>query len=249
MNNDSLGAIVLAAGRGSRIKAKNINKVAMTLYGRPIISYGIDLLNKMNIKTIVAVIGFAKESVINALSQKVIFAEQTKRLGTAHAALCGLKKIPSDIKHVLIVNGDDSAFYAGELIQDLLKKHLASNAAITFLTVERDNPESFGRIIRDDNGKVIGIFEEKNATPVERQIKEINAGCYVCSTNFLKKYLHKVKKNSLSKEYYLTDLIEIGFKNGEKVVDMQAGKMAWWGINTKEELEEAQRYKKAHLLK
>ena len=247
MNNKNLGAIVLAAGKGSRIKAKNINKVAMTLDGKPIIRYGIELLNKMNIKTIVVVIGFAKESVVNVLNQKVILAEQTKRLGTAHAAQCGFRKIPNDIDNVLIVNGDDSAFYAGELIQDLIKKHLSSNATLTFLTVERDNPESFGRVVRDGNGKVIEITEEKNATSLERQIKEINAGCYVYTTDFLKKYLSKVKKNNISKEYYLTDLIEIALKHGEKVVDMQAGKMAWWGINTKEELEEAQRYKETHL--
>ena len=124
MNNSdrNLGAIVLAAGKGSRIKAKKINKVAMTLGGKPIIRHAIELLEKINIKTVVVVVGFAKASVINALGQEVIYAEQTKRLGTAHAAYCGFKKLPKGIKSVLIVNGDDSAFYAGKLIEDLITK-------------------------------------------------------------------------------------------------------------------------------
>ncbi len=244
MDNKNFGAIVLAAGKGSRMKAKNINKVAMSLAGKPIIKHAIELLEKMNIKTIVVVIGYAKASVIDALDQKVIFAEQSKRLGTGHAALCGLKKIPEGIKNVLIINGDDSAFYAGKMIQDLIEKHFSSNAALTFLTVEKDNPENFGRVVRDENGKLIAIFEEKNATSVQKRIKEINAGCYIYTIDFLKKYLPKVKKNSVSKEYYLTDLISIGLENNENVVNMQAGNMAWWGINTKEELEEAERYKK-----
>lgn len=244
--NKNLGAIVLAAGKGSRIKAKNINKVAMTLAGKPIIRHAIELLEKIHIKTIVVVVGFAKASVISALGQQVIFAEQTKRLGTAHAAYCGLKKLPNEIQNVLIINGDDSAFYAGTLIQGLVEKHFESNAALTFLTVEKDNPESFGRIVRDENGKIISIAEEKNATPIQKNIKEINAGCYIYTTKFLRKYLPKVKKNPVSREYYLTDLIEIGLKNNENIVDMQGGEIAWWGINTKEELEEAEQYKKAH---
>ncbi len=245
----NLGAIVLAAGKGSRIKAKNVNKVAMSLAGKPIIRHAIELLEKINIKTIVVVVGFAKTSVINALGQKVIYAEQTKRLGTAHAAFCGFKKLPEGIKNVLIINGDDSAFYAGKMIQDLIEKHFSSSAALTFLTVEKDNPKSFGRVERDENGKLIAIFEEKNATPAQKRIKEINAGCYIYTAAFLKRYLPKVKKNSISKEYYLTDLIALGIENNENVISMQAGEMAWWGINTKEELEEAELYKKTHLLK
>lgn len=245
----NLGAIVLAAGKGSRIKAKNINKVAMSLAGKPIIRHAIELLEKVNIKTIIVVVGFAKASVIRVLDGNVIFAEQTKRLGTAHAALCGFKKLPDGIKNVLIINGDDSAFYAGKMIQDLIEKHFSSNAALAFLTVEKDNPESFGRVIRDKNGKLIAIFEEKNATSEQKQIKEINSGCYICTTEFLKKYLPKVKKNNVSGEYYLTDLIALGMENNENVVSMQAGEIAWWGINTKEELEEAELYKKTHLLK
>lgn len=244
---NSLGAIVLAAGRGSRIKAKNINKVAMSLAGKPIIRHAIELLRKIKIKTVVVVVGYAKASVINALGQEVIFAEQTKRLGTAHAVRCGLKKLPGEIKNVLVINGDDSAFYAGKIIQDLIEKHFNSKAALTFLTVEKNNPESFGRVIRNENGKLVAIIEEKNATSAQRKIGEINAGCYIYKTSFLRKYLPKVKKNSVSKEYYLTDLIELGLRSGEKIVDMRAGEMAWWGINTKEELEEAERYKRSHL--
>lgn len=244
--HDDLGAIILAAGKGSRIKAKNINKVAMTLAGKPIISHAVKLVDDLGIKTLVVVIGFAKESVIKAIDKKVIFAEQKKRLGTAHAVACGFKKLPKEVKSVLILNGDDSAFYASDLVKQLIEKHYATNASLTFLTVERENPESFGRIVRDENGRLISIAEEKDATSFIKKIKEINAGCYICRVDFLAKYLPKVKKNPISGEYYVTDLIGIGLNYNENVVDLRAGEIAWWGINTTEELEEAEKYKTAH---
>lgn len=246
---NNIAAIILAAGKGSRMNAKKINKVVMTLAGKPIIAHAITLLNDLNIKTIIVVVGFAKESVMNALHGGVIFAEQKKRLGTAHAAYCGFKKLPKGIKHVLILNGDDSAFYADKLIDNLIKHHFSSQADLTFLTVEKNNPESFGRVVRDENGELITIMEEKNATEEIKKIKEINAGSYVCKVEFLAKYLPQVRKNAISKEYYLPDIIELGLRDHQKVLSLRAGEIAWWGINTTEELAEAQKYKETHNLR
>jgi bifunctional UDP-N-acetylglucosamine pyrophosphorylase/glucosamine-1-phosphate N-acetyltransferase len=237
---NTVGAIILAAGKGSRMKAKDVNKVAMPLADKPMIIHTIERLEKMNITNIVVVVGFAKESVMKVLGNKVIFAHQSKRLGTAHAVSCGLRKIPSGVDHLLVVNGDDSAFYTTEIIEGLIEKHFKSRAALTFLTIERQNPTGLGRIVRDGSGKLKAIVEEKDATDEERKITEINPGCYLFTTQFLTKYLPKVKKSPVSGEYYITSLIDIGIKNNEEIETQKAGNIVWRGVNTKEELQEAE---------
>jgi bifunctional UDP-N-acetylglucosamine pyrophosphorylase/glucosamine-1-phosphate N-acetyltransferase len=205
------------------------------------IAHTVNLLEKVGIKDIVVVVGFAKKSVISVLGNKVIFAEQKKRLGTGHAALCGLKKLPRRVDDVLIINGDDSAFYPQSLIKNLIKTHFLSNAAITFLTIDKDNPFSLGRIVRNKNGQVIAIAEEKDATKAQRKITEINPGCYLLKVDFLKKYLNKIEKSMITGEYYLTSIIDLGIKNNEKIETLKGGSIAWRGVNTKDELMEAEK--------
>ena len=241
MEKKNLGAIILAAGKGKRMNSKSVNKVALNLADKPMIAHTVSLLEKVGIKEIVVVIGFAKKSVIDALGNKVIFAEQRKRLGTGHAALCGLRKLPKNVDDVLIINGDDSAFYPQSLIKNLIKTHTLSNAAITFLTIEKDNPFSLGRIVRNSSGHVLAIIEEKDATQTQRKIKEINPGCYILKVKFLRKYLKKIEKSKITGEYYLTSIIDLGIKNNEKMETLKGGSIAWRGVNTKDELQEAEK--------
>lgn len=241
MDNKNLGAIVLAAGKGKRMNSKSVNKVTLYLADKPMIVHTVSLLEKVGIKEIVVVVGFAKKSVMGVLGGKIIFAEQRKRLGTGHAALCGLKKLPKDVKDVLIINGDDSAFYPHSLIKKLIQMHFLSNAAITFLTIEKDNPFGLGRIARDNAGQVVAIVEEKDATSTQREIKEINPGCYILKVDFLKKYLTKIQKSKITGEYYLTSIIDLGIKNSEKIETLKGGYIPWRGVNTKDELAEAEK--------
>jgi len=241
MDKRNLGAIVLAAGKGKRMNSKSVNKVALHLADKPMIVHTVSLLEKVGIKEIVVVVGFAKKSVIGVLGSKVIFAEQKKRLGTAHAVECALKKMPTNVEDVLVVNGDDSAFYSEKIIKKLTKSHLLSNSAFTFLTIEKDNPFGLGRIVRGSKNELMAIVEEKNADEVQKTIKEVNPGCYIFKVNFLKKYLSKIKKNELTGEYYLTDLVGLGIKNNEKVETLKGGAIAWRGVNTKDELLEAEK--------
>lgn len=242
MNTDrKLGAIILAAGRGKRMSTKNKNKVTFTLADKPLVKHSVDLLEHLHFHSIVVVVGYAQESVRKVLQDEpVIFAEQTKRLGTAHAVATGFKKIPADVTDVLVINGDDSAFYTPDVIAQLAAKHIDSQAAATFLTVKLDNPFALGRVVRDDNGKVVAIVEEKDATEQQRAIQEINAACYFFSTKFLRKYLKLIKKSPVTGEYYIVSLIELAAKNKEIVETVQA-EIPWRGVNTKEELEEAER--------
>ncbi len=238
--NKNLGAIILAAGKGKRMNSAAVNKVAMPLADKPMIVHTIELLEKLQIKNIVVVVGFAKVSVMNILGQKVQFAEQKKRLGTAHAVLVGLRQMAKDAEDIIVLNGDDSAFYKRDLIEKLIKKHLSSNAGLTFLTIEKDNPTGLGRIVRDSTGKVSAIVEERDASVKQKKIKEINPGCYIFKVRFLRKYLPKIKRSEITAEYYLTRIIDIGIKNSERIETLTAGKIPWRGINTKQELEEAE---------
>ena len=241
MKKRNIGAIILAAGKGKRMNSKSVNKVALHLADKPMIVHTVGLLEKVGIKEIVVVVGFAKKSVMNVLGSKVIFAEQKKRLGTAHAVECALKKMPANVDDVLVVNGDDSAFYSEKIITKLIKSHLLSNSAFTFLTIEKDNPFGLGRIVRGRKNELIAIVEEKNATESQKEIKEVNPGCYIFRVSYLKKYVNKVKKNELTGEYYLTDLVDLGIKNNEKIETLKGGSIAWRGVNTKDELQEAEK--------
>lgn len=237
-----LGAIILAAGRGKRMNATNQNKVTFVLADKPLILHSIHLLEKMHFDDIVVVIGYAKESVQNVLKDsRVHFAEQSKRLGTGHAVKCALQELPEGVTDVLVVQGDDSHFYNEDIVSKLANKHISSDASLTFLTIDVANPFGLGRIVRDKTGKVTDIVEEKDATPEQRAIREINPACYMFKVDFLKKYLKEVKKSPVTGEYYLTSLIDIAIHHNEILETMQAGALPWRGVNTKEELAEAER--------
>jgi bifunctional N-acetylglucosamine-1-phosphate-uridyltransferase/glucosamine-1-phosphate-acetyltransferase GlmU-like protein len=205
------------------------------------ILHTIDLLDKLNIVQKIVVVGFAKKSVINILKGRVIFAEQKKQLGTADAVACAIKYLSKDAKDVLILNGDDSAFYKEKSIKNLFKKHNEEKSSLTFLTTELDNPTGIGRVVRNNSGKVVAIVEEKDASLEQKRINEVNPACYIFEVSFLKNYLSKIKKSNITHEYYLTNLVDLAFKNNEKIETVMEKNLVWRGINTEDELREANR--------
>lgn len=241
----TLGAIILAAGKGSRMQADEVNKVTLHLDNKPIISHIVHFMQKMSIEKIVVVVGHAKESVFKTLEKEhVLFAEQAERLGTGHAVQVAVDELPEEVSDVFVVYGDDAVFYNEKhvpVMKKLFKTQLDSNAAFTFLTIEQEDPKGLGRIVRDEEGNVLAIVEEKDATEDIRKITEINPGCFVFSVKFLQKYLAKVERSPVTGEYYLTSLIDLAIQDGLKVQTVKGGKMAWRGVNTKAELAEAER--------
>lgn len=236
-DTNNIAAIILAAGKGKRMQSVDKNKVTLQLGDKPLIRHAVDLLEKMKFTTIVIVVGFAKESVIEALKgTHVTFTEQTEQLGTAHAVQSGIAQIPSTITDVLVIQGDDSHFYTESLINQLTYAHTDSNAALTMLTVEAENPSGLGRIVRDDDGNISAVVEEKDATDAQKEINEINPACYLFSLKFLKTYLPLVEKSPVTGEYYLTSLIDLAIRHGERVNTVKGGKLTWRGVNTKEDL-------------
>lgn len=238
---EKVAAIILAGGEGKRMNSHKVNKAAILLGNKQMIAHTVDKLKDLGVSPIIVVVGFAKESIINVLKDSVIYAEQRERLGTAHAVICALKKLPQSVKNVLVLNGDDSVFYPKDMIRNLIDLHLGKDVALSFLTITVDDPRGLGRVVRDGNGKVIKIVEDKDLAGDQKTIKEINPGCYVFKTSFLRQYLSRVKKSPVSKEYYLTSLIDIAEKNKESLMAISGGNMMWRGINTPEELEEAKK--------
>jgi len=241
----TFGAIILAAGRGKRMQLDGVNKVTTLLGDKAIILRIVHFFKSIDIAKIVVVVGHHKESVMDSLrNEDVIFAEQKEILGSGHAVMTALPSLPTDITDVLVVYGDDAVLYANkntEIIKQLFKLHESTDNALSFLTITVDNPFGLGRVVRDASGKILSIAEEKDATLDEKKIHEINPGCFVFSVAFLKKYLPLVEKSPVTGEFYLTSLIDLAIKNNESVDTLRAGKLLWRGVNTKEELLEAEK--------
>lgn len=244
MNNTSLAAIILAAGKGTRFKSMLVNKVVLPFGGKPMIVHAVDFVKKLHITPIFIVVGFAKESVIAALKEKkVVFVEQKQQLGTGDAVRTALSHVPAEVTHVLVIQGDDALFYRDEnkkIVGKLIATHLLSKEAITFLTVELKNPQGMGRIVRDEVGNVVAIVEQHEATEQELGIIEVNTACYMFRVDFLKRYLPKLEKNNVTGEYQFTDLVRIARDAGETVEAVAGGSIPWRGVNTKDELLEAE---------
>ncbi len=240
MNKRDVAAIILAAGKGKRMEMTDANKVTAHVAKRPIIAHIVDFMKAISVKTIIMVVGFHKESVMESLKgEEILFVEQKEQLGTGDAVSCAIKELPQDITDVLVAYGDDAVLYTKKntiIVEKLLDDHRNKHNAVTFLTIEQENPFGLGRIVRDDSGKVLAIVEEKDATEKEREITEINPGCFVFSVAFLREYLPQLPKSSVTGEYYMTSLIDLAVKHQQSVETVQGGKIAWRGVNTKEDL-------------
>ena len=235
MENNTM-AIVLAAGKGTRMKSKK-SKLVQKIYGKEVVRRAVENAEKAGVGEIVAVVGYMKEEVMAVLGDKVKYAVQDEMLGTGHAVLQAKEYLKGKKGKVLVLNGD-VPLIRPETLNKLLEKSIENKEYATLLTAIYDNPKGYGRIVRDEGGNIAAIVEEKDTTDDQKEIKEINAGIYCFDIEELLAALENLSPDNAQGEYYLTDVIEImnkkGLKTGAVVVEDNTEIL---GINDRIQLE------------
>jgi bifunctional UDP-N-acetylglucosamine pyrophosphorylase / glucosamine-1-phosphate N-acetyltransferase len=198
-------AIILAAGKGKRM-ASDLPKVLVPVCGRPMIRYVIDAVRAAGIQHIVAVVGYRSNLVRDALAGEpdVGFVEQTEQLGTGHAVMMCRRQLADHDGPVLILAGDSPMVQISSL-RALLAEFAGRRPACLLGTAKKPDPAGLGRIVRDAEGRFEAIVEEKDASPRERQITEVNMSTYVFQPAPLLAALDQLTANNIQGEYYLTD--------------------------------------------
>lgn len=201
-------SIILAAGKGTRMRSC-VPKVLHSLCGRPMIEYVLDITQALRSLKTYVVTGYGADKVKEAVkSDHLEFVVQPQLLGTADAVRCVQPRLKGFRGTVLILCGD-TPLLSKDVVGALLDQHRHSEAAVTVLTAIIDNPQGYGRIMRDSAGLLLAIREQEDASDQEAQIKEINVGVYCFQAPLLFEALKKVRLNTRKKEFYLTDIIEL----------------------------------------
>jgi bifunctional UDP-N-acetylglucosamine pyrophosphorylase/glucosamine-1-phosphate N-acetyltransferase len=235
----SLFCVVLAAGLGTRMKS-SLPKVLHPLMGRPMLEYPLHALKALRPKRTVLVVGVNGRAVREAIRPPlpVEYATQGRQLGTAHAVRAGLEPLGAlRAGTVLVTNGDTPLITAGTL-RKFLSAHARAGNAVSVLSFTARDPSSYGRIVR--GGGDVRIVEQKDATPKERNIREVNSGVYAIEVRALP-FLEKIKLNRKKGEYYLTDLVSVALRAGARVGVFRRGEEEeFLGVNSRKDLLRAQ---------
>jgi len=241
---DALAAVILAAGEGTRMKSAT-PKILHPIAGLPMIAYPVRLAARLAAEPIVLVVGRGADDVLAAAraaapEARLRPAEQTQRLGTAHAVLAGLARLKRFRGRVLILYGDVPNLHLGT-VRKMVTRARRRAEPLVLLTCQVPDPFGYGRILRDADGQPLRIVEEKDATPAERTIEEINVGTYLVEADLLRQALARVGDRNAKREFYLTDLVEVVRAAGGAVGAVQArdpGEVA--GVNDRLQLAQAE---------
>ena len=243
-----LSVVILAAGQGKRMNS-DLPKVLQPLAGKPLLKHVIDAARGLDPDSICVVYGHGGARVQAALHEADIdWVLQAQQLGTGHAVMQAMPLIP-DEHTVLVLYGDVPLIKPGTL-----KKMLAcaADGALAVLCVELDDPEGYGRIVRDASGQVQTIVEQPDATPAQRRIREINTGVMAARAGLLRRWLLDVKSSNRQQEFYLTDVVGIAHAAGVRIDTVAAsGAAEVAGVNDKVQLAQAEahhRRERAHEL-
>ncbi len=241
-----LTAIILAAGKGTRMKSAR-PKVLHEVCGRPMLSYVVEAARAAGAEDIVLVINPEMTAVKDLFNDTVSYAYQEEQLGTGHAVRIAEGLVSQAAEEVLVLCGD-TPLLAGNLLLDLIGVHRGSQAAATVLTAKLDDPTGYGRIIRSAAGTVERIIEEKDANPAEKAIVEVNTGSYCFDKKALFSALAQVGCNNAQGEYYLTDVLPIMQDKGQRVQAYLAPEpMLTQGINNRVQLAAAEAFLRAQI--
>jgi UDP-N-acetylglucosamine diphosphorylase/glucosamine-1-phosphate N-acetyltransferase len=232
--------VILAAGKGTRMGV-DVPKVLLPLGDKPVISRLLEEIKSVPQDTApVVVVGFKKELVEETLGEQYIFATQFDQKGTAHAVLSAKQAITA--KNIIVLNGD-MPFITKESLEKVIELHTEKNSMLTMMPCtlpnfdkEYANLVSYGRIIRDKDWNIKKIQEYKDCTEEQKQITEVNSGCYMFNTEWLWSKLEKIGHTNSQDEFYLTDIVEIAIADGQIIQSMQVAPKEIYGINTPDNL-------------
>ncbi|HZZ85240.1 MAG TPA: bifunctional UDP-N-acetylglucosamine diphosphorylase/glucosamine-1-phosphate N-acetyltransferase GlmU [Anaeromyxobacteraceae bacterium] len=233
-----LAAIVLAAGKGTRMKSARA-KVLHQVCGRPLAYFPVKRALSLGADPVVVVVGHQAREVEAALraalpDAPLRFALQEEQLGTAHAVLSAKKALRGFEGSVVICSGD-TPLLTEETLASVVDARRKAKAGLAFATMTLENPTGYGRVVHSHDGKLALIVEEKDATPEERRIQEVNAGLYCADAAFLWKTLAKVGQQNAQGEFYLTDLVALAAE-GPGAVAARVSPVEAAGVNDQEEL-------------
>ncbi|MDO5533961.1 MAG: bifunctional UDP-N-acetylglucosamine diphosphorylase/glucosamine-1-phosphate N-acetyltransferase GlmU [Propionibacteriaceae bacterium] len=233
------GVVVLAAGAGTRMKSQT-SKLLHQVAGRSMLSYAISAADALTPQNLVVVVGHQREQVEQHLSEiapHVVTALQENQNGTGDAVRCGLAPL-GDLQGEVVVTYGDVPLLTGETLIDLVRAHREHGDAVTLLTAELDDPHGYGRIVRDADGdQVAAIVEQKDCTPEQTEITEINAGIYVFSADVLRAGLASLTTDNAQGELYLTDVVKFARGQGLAVHSMvTADRWQTEGVNDRVQL-------------
>lgn len=235
----NLTAVILAAGKGTRMKSK-LPKVLHKVGGHPMLEHVMDAAEAAGCRDNVVVIGHGAELVRELVGDRARIALQAEQLGTGHAVLQAADTLKDFTGTVMILCGDTPLLEADEL-EKFYAEHVKSGAAATVMSALMDDPFGYGRILRDANGDVAGIVEQKDASEEQKQIKEINTGNYCVEAPLLFEVLRTLGNNNAQGEYYLTDVLAKLRAMGKKVGGViTADSEMIMGVNSRRQLAEAE---------
>lgn len=238
----AFAAVILAAGKGTRMSS-DLPKVLHTINGRPLIAHIIDTVKSVPADRICVVVGYRADLVRQSCADEPVeFVMQEPQLGTGHAVL-QCKPVLWDFDGtVLVLNGDVPCLRVGT-IRAFIQKHKEEAASAAVLTAKMEDPTGYGRIIRDEEGSLFKIVEEKDACDRERRIDEVNTGLFCFDKKALFSALADIDQDNAQNEYYLTDVIAVMKGNGLVVkAHLIDDHMEVAGINTDSELETVRKY-------
>ena len=252
MTEHNLAIIVLAAGQGTRMKSR-LPKVLHEISGRPLVGHVLTTATALGADIVEVVVRHERDQVVAALAEEYPAAhivDQDEIPGTGRAVQVALDAMPADFGgDVLVLSGDVPLLEVGTL-RTLLAAHQAAAAAATLLSAHLDDPTGYGRVIRDADGGVQRIVEQKDATPAEAAVTEINAGVYVFRAPLLRTFLARVDQNNAQGEMYLTDVIGLLRAASEPVAAELADDVAaTFGVNDRAQLAEAGRVLNARIVR
>jgi UDP-N-acetylglucosamine pyrophosphorylase len=240
-NQRPLAAVIMAAGKGTRMKDPSKAKVMYEVLGKPMVHYVVDLANMLNASRVIVIVGYQRDTVIQYLHKSHPDAEiavQAEQLGTGHAIMQTESPLKDFSGEVAILSGDVPLLTTNSM-QGLIDHHYRTAASATILTADFVDPTGYGRIMRNSDGSVKRIVEHKDATEEERQVKEINSGIYVFDGQKLFQALKYITPQNVQNEYYLTDVFGHFWTQHWKVSALKTKQVEEiMGVNTVAQLEE-----------